>query len=66
LSSIGAVAILAADTLSTRFTMLRSLFPKAYTDFQRLPLLGAVADGFEDWLAARGYSRGSRKKSIRF
>ena len=46
--------------------MLHSLFPKAYTRFQRLPLLGAVADGFEDWLTASGYSRGSRKNSVRF
>jgi site-specific recombinase XerD len=45
--------------------MLHSLFPKAYTRFQRLPLLGAVADGFEDWLTASGYSRGSRRHSIR-
>jgi hypothetical protein len=36
--------------------MLRSLFPRAYCRFLSLPLLGCVADGFDDWLAANGYT----------
>ena len=46
--------------------MLQSLFPKAHSKFRALPLLGPVADGFGDWLAARGYTSGSQKFSIRF
>jgi hypothetical protein len=45
--------------------MLRSLFPRAYSRFLSLPLLGGVADGFDDWLAANGYTRVSRQNSIR-
>ena len=30
-----------------------------------MPLLGPIADGFDDWLAASGFTRGSRKLSIR-
>ena len=46
--------------------MLQSLLPKAHQKFCALPLLGPVADGFDDWLAASGYTPGSRKFSIRF
>jgi site-specific recombinase XerD len=45
--------------------MLRSLFPRVYCKFASLPLLGPVVDGFDDWLTANGYTRGSRKFSIR-
>jgi len=45
--------------------MLRSLFPRACCRFLSLPLLGGVADGFDDWLAANGYTRVSRQNSIR-
>jgi len=45
--------------------MLHSLFPRAYCRFLSLPLLGSVADGFEDRPAANGYTRISRQKSIR-
>lgn len=45
--------------------MLRSLFPKSHQKYFSLPLLGPVADGFDDWLAANGYAHGSRKHSIR-
>ena len=45
--------------------MLRSLFPRAHRRFLSLPLLGPVADGFDDWLAANGYSRVSRQNLIR-
>lgn len=46
--------------------MLQSLFPKAHSKFRALPLLGPVADGFGDWLAADGYTPGSQKFAIRF
>ena len=45
--------------------MLRSLLPKAHHKFVSLPLLGPITDGFDDWLAASGFTRGSRKFSIR-
>jgi len=44
--------------------MLHSLFPLAHHRFLSLSLLGPVADGFDDWLAANGYTRDSRKNSI--
>jgi len=34
--------------------MLRSLLLKAHQKFLSLPLLGPIADGFDDWLAANG------------
>jgi hypothetical protein len=34
--------------------MLYSLFPGAHRRFLSLPLLGFVADGFDDWLASNG------------
>jgi len=45
--------------------MLHSLFPRAHRRFLSLPLLGLVADGFDDWLTVNGYTRVSRKNSIR-
>lgn len=45
--------------------MLRSLLPKAHRKFLSLPLLGSIIDGFDDWLTAQGFTRGSRKFSIR-
>ena len=45
--------------------MLRLLLPRAHYKFQSLPLLGPITDGFDDWLAANGFTRGSRKFSIR-
>ena len=36
--------------------MLRSLFPKAHPEFLSLPLLGPITDGFDDWLAASGFT----------
>jgi hypothetical protein len=45
--------------------MLHSLFPQVHCRFLSLPLLGPVADSFDDWLAANGYTRVSRTKSIR-
>jgi integrase/recombinase XerD len=46
--------------------MLQCLLPKSHAKFQALPLLGAVTDGFEDWLTTNGYALGSRKFAIRF
>ena len=45
--------------------MLHSLIPRAYRRFLSLPLLGPIADGFDDWLAFNGYTRDSRGYSIR-
>jgi integrase/recombinase XerD len=45
--------------------MLHSAFPRAYRRFLSLPLLGPIADGFDDWLAANGYTRDSRGNLIR-
>jgi integrase/recombinase XerD len=45
--------------------MLQSLLPKAHPKSLALPLLGSIADGFDDWLATNGYTRGSRKFAIR-
>jgi len=46
--------------------MLQSLLPKAHQKVSALPLLGPVAEGFDDWLTANGYTAGSREFSIRF
>jgi integrase/recombinase XerD len=45
--------------------MLQSLLPKAHPKSLALPLLGSIADGFDDWLAVNGYTLGSRKFAIR-
>ena len=45
--------------------MLKSLLPKAHARMLALPLLGPIVDGFDDWLAANGYTAGSRKYAIR-
>ena len=45
--------------------MLKSLLPKAHARMLALPLLGPIVDGFDDWLAANGYTVGSRKYAIR-
>lgn len=44
--------------------MLHSLLPQSYRRYLSLPVLGSVADGFDDWLATNGYTRWSRKLSI--
>jgi integrase/recombinase XerD len=44
--------------------MLRTLFPRVHSRFLSLPVLGPIADGFEDWLASNGYRLDSRKYSI--
>jgi hypothetical protein len=45
--------------------MLHSLLPKAHPKCLALPLLGSIADGFDDWLAVNGYTPGSRRFAIR-
>lgn len=45
--------------------MLRSLLPKAHPKFLAMPVLGPIVNGFDDWLSANGYTRSSRKYSIR-
>ena len=45
--------------------MLQSLLPRAHHKFLSMPLLGPIVDGFDDWLASNGYTRGSRKFAIR-
>ena len=45
--------------------MLHSIFPRVDHKFLSLPMLGPVADGFDDWLTANGYTRLSRKHAIR-
>ena len=45
--------------------MLHSLLPKAHRKALALPLLGPIADGFDDWLAVNGYTPGSRRSAIR-
>jgi integrase/recombinase XerD len=44
--------------------MLRSAFPRAHQKYFSLPLLGPIADGFDDWLATSGFTPGSRKLAI--
>lgn len=45
--------------------MLQTLFPRAHGKFRALPLLGAVVDGFDDSLAASGYTESSRRDAMR-
>ncbi len=45
--------------------MLHSLFPRFHRRFLSLPLLGPIADGFDDWLATNAYTRSSRRFSLR-
>lgn len=44
--------------------MLRSAFPRAHQKYFSLPLLGPIADGFDDWLTTNGFTQGSRKLAI--
>ena len=44
--------------------MLRSVFPRAHQKYFSLPLLGPIADGFDDWLTASGFTLGSRTLAI--
>jgi integrase/recombinase XerD len=45
--------------------MLHFLLPKAHAKTLALPLLGSIADGFDDWLVVNGYTPGSRRFAIR-
>ena len=44
--------------------MLATLFPKTFHKYSALPLLGSIADNFDDWLFDRRYTIGSRKLAI--
>lgn len=44
--------------------MLRSLYPKSHRRYLSLPLLGSIADAFDDWLVSNGYTQLSRKGAI--
>ncbi len=44
--------------------MLTTLFPKACHAHSSLPLLGSIADNFDDWLLDRGYKVTSRTNAI--
>src|SRR5262249_8415793 len=45
--------------------MLATLFPKASKKYLYLPLFGPVMDDFSDWLEQEGYTRKSRRFTIR-
>jgi integrase/recombinase XerD len=63
--SIGATAKRRFNPLSTEAPMLRTLFPRTHRKYLSLPLLGPIADGFNDWLASNGFTQGSRKFCMR-
>lgn len=44
--------------------MLTNLFPRAFHAHMSLPLLGPIADGFDDWLSRQGYTVKSRTHAI--
>lgn len=44
--------------------MLTTLFPRAFHKHSTLPLLGSIADRFDDWLLDRGYTVNSRIYAI--
>ena len=44
--------------------MLTTLFPRAFQKHSGLPLLGPIADSFDDWLLERGYTATSRTYAI--
>ncbi|PYU49050.1 MAG: hypothetical protein DMG53_05895, partial [Acidobacteria bacterium] len=44
--------------------MLTTLFPKAFQRHSSFPLLGPIADSFDDWLLDQGYTVGSRTNAI--
>jgi integrase/recombinase XerD len=45
--------------------MLATLFPKVSRKYLSLPLFGAVMNDFSDWLEQEGYTRRSRRLTIR-
>jgi hypothetical protein len=45
--------------------MLRELFPKAFTRYVSLPLLGAFTADYEEWLRTRAYAQGTREHCVR-
>ncbi len=45
--------------------MLQTLLPKAHAKILALPTLGPIADAYDDWLIANGYTDLSRESAIR-
>ena len=45
--------------------MLKDLFPRAYSRYLALPILGTIMDDYVDWLCIRGYSWGTRRNHIK-
>ena len=45
--------------------MLNKLFPTAHKRYSSLPILGAIAEDFTDWLQAQGYCRGTVRLYMR-
>ena len=45
--------------------MLQTLFPIAYARILALPMLGAIAEGYNDWLISNGYTNKSREAALR-
>ena len=45
--------------------MLNELFPTAHKRYSSLPILGAIADDFTDWLRAQGYCKGTARLYVR-
>ena len=44
--------------------MLTTLFQRTFHKYLALPLLGAIANDFDDWLLAQGYAVNSRAHAI--
>ena len=44
--------------------MLTTLFQRTFHKYSALPLLGAIANDFDDWLLAQGYAVNSRTHAI--
>ena len=53
------------NPISLRCRCYSLFFPRAHHKFLSMPLLGPIVDGFDDWLASNGYTRGSRRFAIR-
>lgn len=45
--------------------MLQTLFPRAHAQILALPMLGAIAEAYDNWMIASGYTDSSREGAIR-
>ena len=63
--SIGAAAIQRPNPPCEVPRCYDCCFPKIHRRLFSLPLLGPIADSFDDWLASNGYTQISRKHVIR-